>query len=108
MLIQILISIVALVALFGVGRRFKRGALSRAGMLAWLALWIMVGALVWIPEATNRVAGFLGVGRGADAVFYVSIIVFLYAIFKLYGKFENLEHQLSELVKKIALKDFDK
>mgnify|MGYP001616927803 CR=1 FL=1 len=108
MLIQILISMLALVALWGVGQRFKRGALSRAGVVAWLLIWIVAIVAVWNPWITNRVAGFLGVGRGADAVFYVSIVALFYTIFRLYGKCENLEHQLSELVKKIALRDIDR
>ena len=107
MLIQLLITILALIALVGVVRRFKQGAISRAGLVFWLVLWIVIGALVWTPNFTNRIAAFLGVGRGADAVFYVSIVVLFYAIFRLYGRLENIEHQLSELVKKIALKDLN-
>ena len=107
MLIQLLITFLALAALIGVVRRFRRGAVSRAGLLFWLLLWLTVGALVWIPHITNYVAGFLGVGRGADAVFYISIVALFYAIFRLFGKIENTEHQLNELVKKIALRDIE-
>lgn len=102
------ITLLDLLALVGVVRGFKRGALSRLGVLTWLLIWIAAIVAVWNPWITNRVAGFLGVGRGADAVFYVAIIALFYAIFRLYGKCENLEHQLSELVKKIALKDLEK
>ena len=107
MIIQILITIVALTALGAVARAFARGALSRVGLMVWLVLWVGVGVLVWVPEVTNRIAALLGVGRGADAIFYVSIVLLFYMMFRLYGKIENLEHQLSDLVKKIALKDVD-
>lgn len=107
MLIQIVISILALAVLIGVVRRFKKGTVSRLGFLTWLLLWLAIGILVWIPQATNLVAVWLGVGRGADAVFYISIIVIFYALFRLHGKLENLEHQLSKMAKKIALKDID-
>ncbi|MDP3784662.1 MAG: DUF2304 family protein [bacterium] len=105
MVIQPLITILALIAFIGVIRRFKRGAISRAGFLFWMILWIVAGALVWVPQVTNRVASLLGVGRGADAVFYISVALLFYTVFRLYGKIENLEHQLSDLVKKIALRD---
>ena len=105
MLIQILISVLAAVAILGVTRNFKKGALSKGGLVLWILVWGAAVVLVWNPAVTNRVAGILGVGRGADAVFYLSIVVLFYMIFRLYGKLENLEHQLSELVKKIALKD---
>lgn len=108
MIIQPLMSILALVALMGVFSRFRHGTVTRVGFLIWLALWLAVGILVWIPQITNRVAGLLGVGRGADAVFYISVVVIFYTLFRLHGKLENLEYQLSVLVKKIALKDIDR
>lgn len=108
MIIQVGVTIFAFIALFGATERFRKGGVSRAGFCFWLVLWISAAALVWLPQATNRIAGFLGVGRGADAMFYVAIIVLLYAIFRLYGRLEHLEHQLSELVKKIALRDLEK
>lgn len=107
MLIQIFITLLAIVALIGASIRFRRAAIGRGEFLVWFILWAAVMALVWNPRATNILAHWLGVGRGADAVFYISIILLFYAVFRLYGKLENLEHQLSELVKKIALKDID-
>ncbi len=108
MTIQILITILALVALFGVARRFKTGAVSKGGLIIWILLWVAAGALVWVPQVTNKLAGFLGVGRGADAVFYIAIVLLFYLLFRVHGRIEQLEHQLNELVKKIALKDIDK
>lgn len=108
MIIQPLISFLALIALIGTARRLKKGAVTRAGFLIWVVLWLAVGILVWIPQITNHVAGLLGVGRGADAVFYISIVVLFYAIFRLHGRLENLEHQLSAMARKIALKDIDR
>ena len=105
MLIQLLITVLALSALVGVLRRFKCGAISKLGLILWLILWVGAILLVWNPISTNRLAAFLGVGRGADAVFYISVILLFYAVFRIFGKIENLEHQLSELVKKIALRD---
>ncbi|MBI4135628.1 DUF2304 family protein [Candidatus Uhrbacteria bacterium] len=107
MIIQILVTALAVFALFGVVRRFKTGAVSKSGLIIWILLWAAAGALVWVPQATNRLAGFLGVGRGADAVFYIAIVLLFYLLFRVHGRIEQLEHQLNELVKKIALKDID-
>lgn len=107
MLIQILVTILAIFVLGRVIFRFRKAALGRAELVLWSLFWIVVIVLVWNPGATNFIAGFLGVGRGADAVFYISIMILFYMIFRLYGKMENIEHRLSELVKKIALRDID-
>lgn len=108
MIIQIGISVVAAIALIGVIKRFRKGALSSVGFILWGLLWIAAAMVVWMPQITNRVAGFLGVGRGADAVLYVSIIVLFYTMFRLYGKTERLEHELNTIVTQVALRDLDK
>lgn len=108
MIIQVLISLFGFAAFGATLRRFKKGTIGRIEFVLWTVLWIAVVVLVWNPTVTNRVAGILGVGRGADAVFYVSIVLLFFAVFRLYGRLENLEHKLSELVKKIALKDLEK
>ena len=108
MMIQIGITVVTIVALIGVIIRFRKGALSPLGFFLWCTLWLSAAVAVWIPQVTNRIAGFLGVGRGADAVLYISSIVLFYTMFRLYGKLEHLEHQLSEMTKKIALRDLEK
>lgn len=108
MIIQILISLLGLAAFGGTLRRFKRGTIGRVEFVLWTILWVAVVVLVWNPAVTNLIAGFLGVGRGADAVFYVSIVLLFFGLFRLYGRLENLEHKLSELVKKISLKDLEK
>ena len=108
MAIQIIISFVAAGALVGVVRRFNHAALSRSELLLWILLWGAAIVLVWNPNVTNFFADLLGVGRGADAIFYIAIVILFYAVFRLSGRLENIEHDLSELVKKIALKDLEK
>jgi len=50
-----------------------------------LLLVLIAAAIVFIlfPDITNQLANKLGVGRGADLVFYTSIIIFWYVILKL-------------------------
>lgn len=104
MLIQILITALAVFALVRVLTRFRRSQSGRGEFVFWIVFWVGVIALVWNPSVTNILAAVLGVGRGADAMFYVAIILLFFVIFKLYGRIETLEHKLSELVKAIALK----
>ena len=105
MLIQMIVTGVAAVALGRTLARFRKSEAGRGEFAFWILFWIAALVFVWNPNVTNILARVLGVGRGADAVFYLSIILVFYAILRLYGRLETLEHQLSQLVKTIALKD---
>lgn len=105
-MIQILLTCVAMIAMIGLWRRFAHGAAGRGEFAIWAIIWISAIVFVWNPSVTNKIAGFLGVGRGADALLYISVVVLFYSMLRLYGKMENIEHSISDLVKKIALQDF--
>ena len=94
MLIQILISIFALFAII---------TLLKTKKFLWLLFWLAVGVIVWIPNATNVIAQFLGIGRGADLVFYFSILILFFLIFRIYIKIERLERDITKFVRKDSL-----
>jgi small membrane protein len=70
-----------------------------------LLFTLITGAIVFIlfPDITNVIAHKLGVGRGADLVFYTSIIIFWFVILKLYARIRKLEQIITEVVRKDAL-----
>lgn len=103
MLIQILISIFALFAISRLVLKFKKTELRISKFFIWLIFWLAVGVVVWIPDATNMAANFLGIGRGADLVFYLSIILIFYLIFRIYIKIEKVEKDITKVVRKDAL-----
>jgi len=47
----------------------------------------------------------LGVGRGADLVFYTCIVAFWFVILKLYTKIRRLEQTTTELLRRDALRN---
>lgn len=59
--------------------------------------------LVWFPETTNVIAHHIGIGRGADLVFYIYIIASMGATWFVYLRVVRLEHKLIELARRIAL-----
>lgn len=77
-------------------------------LLDLILLLMLVGtALVFIlfPDLTSSLAHRLGVGRGADLVFYLSIVIFWFVILKLYARIRRLEGTVTELIRKDALKE---
>ncbi|HQW44840.1 MAG: DUF2304 domain-containing protein [Chitinophagaceae bacterium] len=75
-----------------------------------LLLLLFGAAVVFIlfPESTNKLAHKLGVGRGADLVFYLSIIFFWFVILKLYSKIRKLEQTHTEIIRKEAIREAEK
>jgi hypothetical protein len=63
-----------------------------------------VGAiLVIFPDDANLIAHELGVGRGADLIFYVFILIALSAIFNLHLRLRAASEVSTELARAIAL-----
>lgn len=57
---------------------------------------------ILFPDYTNIIANKLGVGRGADLLFYCCILLFLFIFIKLFARIRRLEKTLTELVRKQA------
>lgn len=92
--------------LFAISRailRFKEGKISFLALLGWVFLWLWVGIIIWIPGVTTHIAKILGIGRGADLIIYGSIVTLFYLIFRIYVKLEDIERQITQLARKIAL-----
>lgn len=78
------------------------------GLFFWILFWIASCFVAALPKTTDMIARFMGVGRGADAVVYVSLAVLFYFVFHLYAKIENVEREITKLVRKLAIKDEDR
>lgn len=57
---------------------------------------------ILLPEHTNTVAHRLGVGRGADLLFYICILLFLFIVMKLFSRIRRIETMLTQLVRREA------
>ena len=58
---------------------------------------------IWFPDFSTYLANYVGVGRGADLVFYVFIIVSLIVVFTIYLKIENLTSAITLIVRSQAI-----
>lgn len=100
--IQVILSVGLLLICFYSYRRLRSSYVD-----AILILLFMAAGLVFIffPELSNRVAHFLGVGRGADMIFYISILFFAFLIMKLYAKTRKLEQMITKIIRDESLKN---
>lgn len=105
LLVQIILTLFLVFALSRVVLRFRGGQIRVTEFLFWSFLFTVAIFAIVLPEETSRFANMLGVGRGVDLVIYASIAVLFYLVFRLYVMFEDLRHEITELVRLIALKD---
>ena len=73
----------------------------------FLLLVLIATATIFIifPNISNDLAHRLGVGRGADLVFYTSILIFWFVILKLYARIRRLEQTITQIVRKDAIEE---
>ncbi len=80
----------------------------RSAFFDLLLLSVFSGLAIFFilaPEYTNKIAHQLKVGRGADLLFYICILFFLFISLKLFARIRRLEKTLTDLVRKQAKED---
>ena len=105
--IQIILLSFSVFAISRVLIRFRRGGLLFAHLALWILFWSAVIVVAFRPETTTVVASRLGVGRGADFAMYVGLLASFYLLFRMFGKIEDLERQITRLVRSHALRDME-
>jgi len=105
MIIQLLITLFVLFAISRVWLRYNDGSLSLVSSFFWSIIWMGLGVVVWVPNITTSFADLIGVGRGADALVYISVVILFYGLFRVYVKLEFIEHEITSLVRNNALKE---
>jgi len=79
--------------------RFRNALLDLVALILFAGLGIF---FILFPEYTNKIAKWLGVGRGADLLFYICILFFLFIILKLFSRIRRLEDKMTELIRQQA------
>ncbi|MBI5858639.1 MAG: DUF2304 domain-containing protein [Sphingobacteriales bacterium] len=77
----------------------------RSAFIDLLLLFVFAGLAIFFilfPDYSNVIANKLGVGRGADLLFYLCILLFLFILIKLFARIRRLEKKLTELARKQA------
>lgn len=79
---------------------------SRGGLwsqLFWVFIWASGGVAIFYPDITRQLAQLLGITRGADLVSYATTLTLLAYLFRSQIKQQQLEQQLTEIVRHVAL-----
>lgn len=82
--------------------KFRENEFNAVQASIWGAIWITISVLSLLPDTTTFFANLLGIGRGVDLAVYIAILALLFFVFKLYAKLNELEQELTTLVRELA------
>ena len=100
---QYIVVALSLLACWATLRSAMRGGIRKRIAGFWLSVWMTVGTTIIWPQATALVARWLGIGRGADLVLYVSVLTMLVGFFYVYTRFRRLDRTITLLVRRLAV-----
>ncbi len=100
MIAQIILSLGLSGCLFYVISLGRTLPVVRLGLLAV----VLAGyVFIWFPQITNEFAALVGIGRGADLVMYLWILLSLFLILKLHIKLREQTETLTKLARHLTL-----
>lgn len=67
--------------------------------------WLIVATIIIFPNLTQYAANLVGIGRGADLVIYISLILIFSMLLMLISRSVDLERKMTQIVRIMALKD---
>ena len=105
MYLQIVVTIFIVFILLKLFLQKQKNRISLLAFLIWLLLWLAVLTVFWLPDTTSYLAAWLGIGRGADLVVYVSILVIFYMIFRVFVRLNKIEEGFTKVVRDDAIKN---
>lgn len=100
---QIFFGAIVLLIVFWNIYSFKNGQIKLRRFIVFILFWLSVLLAIIFPEETNKIAKFFNITRGADFFIYISIIVIFYTLFRVYEKLEQIEKNITKIVREIAL-----
>ena len=103
MAFKIFMILFSLYAMLRAKKQYETLQASRYWAVVWSLMWVVVILVALMPQATDSVAAFVGVGRGADLLVYVAVIFMLYATYRSMVRQQKMSEDITELVRKIAV-----
>lgn len=104
MILQWVIFLILFYSIYRAIQLFRNHNLGIFGTLFTVAISISIGIFLIYPESSSIIALSIGVGRGADAGFLITIIFLLIMNFKLYIKTERLDRDITTLTSEVSKK----
>ena len=102
---QILLIITTIIVIIFLYRRLRVKKITPATFVLWALVCVVVNFFAFAPKFSDPLAGFFGFGRGLDLLLVFGYALLVYAIFRLYVKIDELNRNMTDLVRALAIKD---
>jgi small membrane protein len=83
---------------------FLNRSRARSVNVVVLVIVVIGVALVMRPDEANRLAAWLGIGRGADLILYCWLVSSLCVLLYMYLRILDLEQMMTRLTRELALR----
>lgn len=103
-LINVLAIIVAVLGILRAFVLFKGRKITFGWLVFWLVILLGIAVVSFTPWVADIISKPLGVERGIDLIVYLSILLLFYLVFRLLMKIEKAEHELTRVVRAVALR----
>jgi hypothetical protein len=102
---QILALIIILFFLSRIIWQKKNNQINNSEYIFWLFFWILAGLAILSIKQIDKLVAQLGFsGTGIEILFYLAVIILVYLVFKLRIRQAKIEKNITEIVRKIALR----
>ena len=104
-LYQIIIVLIAVLTIVFAYQRVRAKKTSPAAFGLLIVLWLFLLLFAFKPDFSVPLANLFGIGRGIDLLLMVGLLISLYLGFRLYIKFDDMNQQINDLVRELAIRN---
>ena len=102
--IQLIGIIIGIIVFYQSRTLYKEGKFRRTDFQLWAAFSIAVLVISFFPRAIDVSLKYLKISRAIDALIILSVFGAYVLIFQIYIKIQETQREITEVVRKVALK----
>lgn len=87
-------------------KKKKSYTILKTGVLS--LTWLMIAIIAYNPDFAYFISRELGFGQNLNTLIFVGFIILFALVFRILKSIEKIEREISEIVRKEALKDLEK
>jgi len=101
--IQVILAVFVLFALSRAYLRYAEGKIKAAEFTLWIIIWASAMVASLSPKTVGFFSNSIGIGRPADLIIYVAVILLFYLVFRTYVMIDEMDQKVTKIVREIAI-----